>query len=72
VWTKGHEKLGAGVTQESHKKLQYKFPMGNQGPSKHRGGKVDRDKQAAGPERECVNKSMSAISGKERKEDLTS
>jgi hypothetical protein len=45
VWTKGHDKVGVGIIQESHKKLWYKFSMGDQGPSKHREGKVDRDKQ---------------------------
>jgi hypothetical protein len=44
--TKGHDKLGAEVTQESYKKLWYEFPMECQGPMcKHREGKVDRDKQ---------------------------
>jgi hypothetical protein len=47
VWTKGHDKLSAGVTQESHKNLWHKFPMGGQGTSKHREGKVDRDKQGS-------------------------
>jgi hypothetical protein len=44
VWTKGHDKLGVGVTQESHKVPWYKFPMGGQDPCKHREGKADRDK----------------------------
>jgi hypothetical protein len=48
VWTKGNDKLGMGVTQESHKKLWYEFPLGGQGPSKHREGKADRDKQGCG------------------------
>jgi hypothetical protein len=65
VWTKGHDKLGVGVTQESHNKLWYEFP------SKHREGKMDRDK-VVGLGRECISKSMSTISGGERKDNLTS
>jgi hypothetical protein len=64
VWTKGHDKLGVGVTEESHKKLWYKFPMGGQGHSKHREGQVDRDKeQGSGTGRERVSKSVSTVSG---------
>jgi hypothetical protein len=48
VWTKGHGKLGVGVTQESHTELWYEFPMGSQGHSKHREEKADRDKEQAG------------------------
>jgi hypothetical protein len=45
VWTKGHDKLGVGVTQEGRKVPKvswFEFPMGGQGPSKHREGKADR------------------------------
>jgi hypothetical protein len=49
LWTKGHDKLIAGVAQESHKVLWYKFPMGGHDPSKHRERKADRDEgQVAG------------------------
>jgi hypothetical protein len=50
--TKGHDKLGMGVTQESHKVLWHEFPMGGQGPSKHREGKTDRDEGQADRTRE--------------------
>jgi hypothetical protein len=43
VRTKGHDKLGVGVTQESHEVPWYELTMGGQGPSKHREGKADRD-----------------------------
>jgi hypothetical protein len=36
-WTKGHDKLGVGVTQDSNKVLWYRFPMGGQSPSKQGG-----------------------------------
>jgi hypothetical protein len=36
VWTKRHDKLGAGITQESSKKLRHEFPMGGQGPRKRK------------------------------------
>jgi hypothetical protein len=55
------------LTQESHKKLWYESPMGGQGPSKHREGKVDRDKLGGGWARECVSKSMYTISGGDRR-----
>jgi hypothetical protein len=45
VQTKGHDKLGVGVTEESHKVPWYKFSMGGQGPSKPREGKADRDER---------------------------
>jgi hypothetical protein len=48
VQTKRHDKLGVGVTEESHNKLSYEIPMGGQGPSKHREGKADRDKGQGG------------------------
>jgi hypothetical protein len=44
LWTKGHDKLGMGVTRQSHKKLWYEFPMGGQCPSKYMEEKADRDK----------------------------
>jgi hypothetical protein len=43
VWTNDHEKLGVGVIEESHNKLWYEFPVGGQGPGKHREGVEDRD-----------------------------
>jgi hypothetical protein len=73
VQTKEHDKLGAGVTQESNKVPWYEFPMGGQGPSKHREGKADRDEGlGGGPGREHVSNSMSAASGQDRRRDLTS
>jgi hypothetical protein len=48
----GHDKLDVGVTQESHKKVWYKIPMGSQGHSKHREGKEDRDKERGSGTRE--------------------
>jgi hypothetical protein len=41
MWTKGHDKLDVGVTEDSHKVPWYKFSMGSQGPRKHREGKAD-------------------------------
>jgi hypothetical protein len=32
VLTKGHDKLGVGVTEESHNELWYEFPMEGQAP----------------------------------------
>jgi hypothetical protein len=34
--TKGHDKLSVGVTEERYKVPWYEFPMGGQGPGKHR------------------------------------
>jgi hypothetical protein len=75
VWTKGLDKLSTGVIHKSHKKLWYEFPMGSQGPSKHREGKEGRDKQGGektegasvpkGPGR------MFAMSCKDRRGNLT-
>jgi hypothetical protein len=52
VQTKGHDKLGVGVTEESHKVPWYKFSMGSQGPSKPREGKAGRDEGQGGGTRE--------------------
>jgi hypothetical protein len=43
-----HDKLGVGITQESHKKLWYEFAMRSQGHSKHQEGKVDRGEEQGG------------------------
>jgi hypothetical protein len=68
VWTKGHDKLGAGVIEESRKKLWYEFPMGSQGHSNHREGKVDRDEEQGGRTgSEHVSKSMFTVFGRDRK-----
>jgi hypothetical protein len=45
---KGHDKLDAGIVEESHNKIWYKFTMGGHGPSKPREGMEDRDDLGSG------------------------
>jgi hypothetical protein len=55
--TKGHDKLGVGVSEESHNKLWHKFPMGSQGPvSTRRGRQTEMKDKVAGLGREHVSK----------------
>jgi hypothetical protein len=73
VWTKRHDKLDEGVTQESHNKLWYEFAWEaivtvNTG----RGKWTETKNKAVGPGREHVSKTMSTISGGDRRGDLTS
>jgi hypothetical protein len=72
VQTKGHDKLGVGITQESHKVSWYKFSVGGQGPSKHRVGKAEQKDKAEGLEKNHVSKSMSVGSGRNIRDDITS
>jgi hypothetical protein len=51
-WTKGYDKLGEGVTQESQKKLWYEFPTGSQNHNEHRERMADRDEEQGSGTRE--------------------
>jgi hypothetical protein len=76
VWTKEHDKVDAGVTEESHNKLWYKFLMGGQGPSKHREEVEDRDNLGSSERTEGVSvpkglERMFTRGGEDRRGDLT-
>jgi hypothetical protein len=57
VWTKGHDKVGVGVTEESHKIPWYGFPW----EGRHREEKADGDEGKGGG-----SKSMSTASDGDR------
>jgi hypothetical protein len=68
MWTKGHDKLGAGVTKEVIRNDGTSSPWeAGVTVNPGRGRRTETKNKAAGPGREHVSKSMSTVFGGDRK-----
>jgi hypothetical protein len=73
LWTEGHDKLGVGVTKNIIRYHGTSFLWEARVPvSTGKGRQTEMMDKAVGPGRECVSKSMSAASSRDRRGDLTS